>query len=106
MSTATQSQPLHAKSAHRIRQRQFTDLQEIWEGTTRHAPPHDFIFHEALALHDFSEVRYAALTTMKKFCQLDGYLSTKQLVGYFRGVLRRRVEMQAEREQRVHGPAN
>src|ERR1039458_8569258 len=50
MSAATQSQPLDAKRAHRLRQRQFTDLQEIWEGTTRHAPPRDFVFHEALAL--------------------------------------------------------
>ena len=93
MSAATQSQPLDAKRAHRLRQRQFTDLQEIWEGTTRHAPPRDFVFHEALALHDFDEVKYAVLITMKKFCQLDGYLNTNQLVGYFRGILKKRADM-------------
>jgi hypothetical protein len=92
MPSLIQSQPLHAKNAHRILQRQFTDLQEIWEGTTRNEVPHDFVFHQALALHDFDDVKYAVLTTMRKFCQLDGYLNTNQLVGYFRGVLRNRTE--------------
>jgi hypothetical protein len=106
MSAFIQSQPLDAKSAHRLRQRQFTDLQEIWEGTTRNAPPHDFVFHEALALHDFSEVKYAVLLTMKKYCQLNGYLNTPQLVGYFRGVIRGRAEKSTEREQRTYGRAS
>jgi hypothetical protein len=102
MST-TQSQPLDAKSAYRLRQQQFTELQEIWEGTTRHASPNAFIFHQALALHEFKEVRYAVLTTMKKYCQLNGYLNTSQLVGYFRGILRRQAERRAEREQARNG---
>jgi hypothetical protein len=95
MSAATQSQPLDAKSAHRIRHQQFTDLQLIWEGTTRNAPPHDFVFHEALALYDFSEVEYAVLATMKKFCLLDGDMNISQCVGYFRGVLQKRAEKRA-----------
>jgi hypothetical protein len=99
----TQSQPLDAKSAYRLRQRQFTELQEIWEGTTRHASPRDFIFHQALALNDFTEVRYAVLMTMKKYCQLNGYLNTSQLVGYFRGIIRRQSERRAEREKARNG---
>ena len=102
MSTS-QSQPLDAKSAYRLRQRQFIELQELWEGTTRHAPPNDFIFHQALALNDFTEVRYAVLMTMKKYCQLNGYLNTSQLVGYFRGIIRRQAERRAEREQARNG---
>jgi len=98
---STQSQPLDAKRAHRLRQRQFTDLQDIWEGTTRHAPPHDFVFHEALALHDFNEVKYAVLFTMKKYCQLNGYLNTNQLVSYFCGILRRRAEIDPIRQAAV-----
>ena len=93
--SSTQSHSLDAKSACRLRQRQLTDLTDIWEGTTRQAPPSDFIFHQALVLSDFTEVRYAVLTAMKKFCQLDGNLNTNQLVGYFRGVLRRRAEQNA-----------
>jgi hypothetical protein len=61
------------------------------------------VFHQALALHDFSEVKYAVLLTMKKFCQLNGYLNTNQLVGYFRGIIRRRAERHAERGQARHG---
>jgi hypothetical protein len=99
----TQSQPLDAKSAHRLRRRQFTDLMEIWEGTTRNTPPRDFVFHEALALHDFDEVKYAVLTTMKKYCQLDGQLNINQLVGYFRGIIRRRAEKLAERQEAQNG---
>jgi len=99
----TQSQPLDAKSAHRLRHRQFTELQEIWEGTTRQASPSDFIFHQALALTDFTEVRYAVLMTMKKYCQLNGYLNTSQLVGYFRGIIRRQAERRAERGQARNG---
>ena len=99
----THSQPLDAKSAYRLRQRQFTELQEIWEGTTRQASPRDFIFHQALALNDFTEVRYAVLMTMKKYCQLNGYLNTSQLVGYFRGIIRRQAERHAEREQARNG---
>lgn len=103
MSAATNSQPLDAKSTHRLRQRQFTDLQEIWEGTTRHKPPHAFVFHQALALNDFNEVRYAVLTTMKKFCQLDGDMSIGQCVSYFRGIIWRRAEQHAERGQAQNG---
>ena len=93
--SSTQSHPLDTKSAYRLRQRQLTDLADIWEGTTRQALPSDFIFHQALVLNDFTDVRYAVLTTMKKFCQRDGNLNTNQLVGYFRGVLRRRAEQNA-----------
>jgi len=99
----THSQPLDAKSAYRLRQRQFTELQEIWEGTTRQASPSDFIFHQALALTDFPEVRHAVVMTMKKYCQLNGYLNTSQLVGYFRGIIRRQAERRAEREQARNG---
>jgi hypothetical protein len=101
--SSTQSQPLDAKSADRLRRRQLTDLADIWEGTTRHAPPSDFIFHQALVLNGFTEVRYALLRTMKKYCQLDGNLNTNQLVGYFRGVLRRRAEQNAVWEQIRNG---
>ena len=103
MSAPTQSQVLDAKSAHRLRQRQFTDLQEIWTGTTRHAPPHDFVFSQALALHDFNEVKYAALLALKKYCQLDGNINATQLVGYFRGIIRRRAQQHAERDQAQNG---
>ena len=106
MKAPTQSQPLDAKSARRLRQRQFNDLQEIWEGTTRASSPHDFVFHEALAVHNFNEVRYAVLLTMKKYCQLNGHLNTAQLVGYFRGIIRGRAEKSAEREQRTYGRAS
>jgi len=106
MTTTTYLQPLDTKSAQRLRQRQFTELQEIWEGTTRNAPPHDFVFHEALALNDFTEVKYAVLLTMKKYCQLNGYMNTAQLVGYFRGIIRGRAEKSAEREQRAYGRAS
>jgi hypothetical protein len=33
-------------------------------------------------------------------------MNTSQQVGYFRGVLRRRIEMQAEREQRAYARAS
>lgn len=101
MST-TQSQPLDAKSAYRLRQGQVTDLADIWEGTTRHAPP-TFIFQQALALTDFREVRNALLITMKKYCQLDGNLDTNRLIGYFRGVIQHSAEKRSEREQAGHG---
>lgn len=101
--SSTQSQSLDAKSAYRLRQRQLTDLAEIWEGTTRQAPPSDLVFQYALVVNDFSDVRYAVLTTMKKFCRLDGNLNTNQLVGYFRGVLRRRAEQNAAWEQIRNG---
>jgi hypothetical protein len=41
--------------------------------------------------------------TMKKYCQLNGYLNTSQLVGYFRGIIRRQAERRAEREQARNG---
>jgi hypothetical protein len=97
MTSVIQSYPLDAKTAHRLRQRQFTDLQLIWTGTTRQDPPHDFVFHEALAFHDFNDVKYAVLATMKKFCQLDGNMNTNHGVGYFRGVLQKRKERRALR---------
>lgn len=97
----TQSQPLHARSAYRLRQRQVTDLADIWEGTTRHAPP-TFILQQALALTDFREVRNALLITMKKYCQLDGNLDTSRLIGYFRGVIQHSAEKRSNREQAGH----
>jgi hypothetical protein len=101
--SSTQSHSLDAKSAYRLRQRQLTDLADIWEGTTRQALPSNFIFHQALVVNDFTEVRYAVLTAMKKFCQLDGNVSTNQLVRYFHGVIRRRAEQQAVWEQIRNG---
>ena len=101
--SSTQLQPLDFKSAYRLRQRQLADLADIWEGTTRQEPPSDLVFQYALVVNDFSDVRYAVLTTMKKFCQLDGNLNTNLLVGYFRGVLRRRAEQNAVWEQIRNG---
>lgn len=106
MSAPHPHQPLNTKAANRLQHQQCEDLGLIWTSTTRGETPHAFVLLGALALHDYEEVRRAVEVMLRKFCKQDGHMNTSQQVGYFRGVLRRRIEMQAEREQRAYARAS
>jgi hypothetical protein len=101
LTTAIQSQPLDAKGAHRLRQRQLEDLQPIWTGATRQPAPRDFVLLGALALRDFEDVTRAVDVTVSKFCREHGNMGTPRMVGYFRSVLNGIAGTQAERDKHV-----